>query len=135
MINPRIQITFFKPTVYTYKIVPYGKARQREAEQRNSDFDRLNPWLDKWFMQISNGKSYVPTQRAKNNLVVLKSEWMIWHSELGKASAVIIKYVSKALALWMIRKVPVWLWWKLFFLIQSWPNSGLQILHFIILPA
>lgn len=30
---------------------------------------------------------------------------MIQHSELGEASAVIMKYVSRALALWVIRKV------------------------------
>lgn len=30
---------------------------------------------------------------------------MVRHSELGKASAVIMKYVSRALALWVICKV------------------------------
>lgn len=35
--------SLFKPIVYTYETIPSGKVKQRQAEQRNSDFDRLNP--------------------------------------------------------------------------------------------
>lgn len=57
------------------------------------------------------------------------------HSELGKASAVIMKYVSKALALWVIRKVfslPVV---EAIFSHTEWAKFRLQILHFIVLLA
>ena len=53
---------------------------------------------------------------------------MIRDSGLGKASAVIMKYVSKALALWVIHKVfslPVLK--AIFFLIQSGPNSDYRV--------
>lgn len=43
--------------------------QDRRAEKRNSDFDRLNPCLDKWFMQIRKGS---PACQHKEPKIILQ---------------------------------------------------------------